>query len=161
MKELSAWILSIAGVVVLGVLVDLIVPEGRTQKYIKGIFGIVTVFVIVAPLPSLIKADLKFDFSGGAGSVVDGSYIYSEYKRKVGVMEDAAALELKKEGYAGAAVSITVDSYTENMTVLNVYVNIRDAVIAEDKRHIDKYSEVKRIVSEYLNVGGEKIIVYG
>ena len=38
-STLSAWILSIAGIVLLSVLVELILPAGSMSKYIKGIFA--------------------------------------------------------------------------------------------------------------------------
>ena len=36
--NLSAWVLSIVGIVVLTLMVDIIIPEGKTGKYIKGVF---------------------------------------------------------------------------------------------------------------------------
>lgn len=35
--NLSAWVLSIVGIVVLTLMVDIIIPEGKTGKYIKGV----------------------------------------------------------------------------------------------------------------------------
>lgn len=49
--NLSAWVLSIVGIVVLTLMVDIIIPEGKTGKYIKGVFAMLTVFVIAMPLP--------------------------------------------------------------------------------------------------------------
>ena len=37
-EVLTSWILSIVGIVLLGVLIDLILPNGEIQKYIKSIF---------------------------------------------------------------------------------------------------------------------------
>ena len=63
MNKLTAWILSIAGVALLGVLLDLIVAEGRTQTYIKSIFGIIAVVIIASPLAGLAKGDWQLDFN--------------------------------------------------------------------------------------------------
>lgn len=52
---MSAWLLSIVGVVSLGVLIEIIMPEGEHSKYIKGIFSLIVVFVIVAPFPKLFS----------------------------------------------------------------------------------------------------------
>ena len=36
---MTGWILSIAGVTILSVLVDLIMPNGQTAKYIKNVYA--------------------------------------------------------------------------------------------------------------------------
>ena len=61
MSSVSAWILSIAGIICISVLLELIMPEGQMNKYIKNIFSFVIVLVIILPLPKLINSD--FDSS--------------------------------------------------------------------------------------------------
>ena len=34
---MSAWILSVAGIVTAGVLIDILLPEGDSSKYVKGV----------------------------------------------------------------------------------------------------------------------------
>lgn len=62
---MSAWLLSIVGVVSLGVLIEIIMPEGEHSKYIKGIFSLIVVFVIVAPFPKLFDSANISDFTQG------------------------------------------------------------------------------------------------
>mgnify|MGYP005805768403 FL=1 len=57
-STLSAWILSIAGVVLLSVLVELILPSGSMSKYIKGIFVFIIMFVILSPVPTLLNQNI-------------------------------------------------------------------------------------------------------
>lgn len=54
---MNAWLLSIVGIVCVGILIEIIMPEGEHSKYIKGIFAIVVIFVIISPLPKLINND--------------------------------------------------------------------------------------------------------
>ena len=58
---MSAWLLSIVGVVSLGVLLEILLEDGETSKYIKGVFAIAVVLVIVAPLPAFFKKEWNFD----------------------------------------------------------------------------------------------------
>ena len=60
MKE---WIVSIVCVVILGILLEIVLPKSKMTKYIKGTFSLLVIFVIVSPLPKLFKHELKFDFS--------------------------------------------------------------------------------------------------
>ena len=59
-ENLSNWILSIAGIVCLSVIVELILPEGQMNKYIKGVFSFIIVLVIIMPIPNLLKKEYNF-----------------------------------------------------------------------------------------------------
>ena len=59
---MNEWIMSIVGITALGVLMDILLPEGETSKYIKGIFALFTVFVIIYPLPKIINGNFDYNF---------------------------------------------------------------------------------------------------
>lgn len=65
---MKAWIISIVCVIVLGVLLEIVLPKGKIAKYVKGTFALVVIFVIVSPLPKLLKKEWKFDFSSAWAS---------------------------------------------------------------------------------------------
>lgn len=66
--DFSAWILSIVGVAAITLIVDILLPEGETAKYIKSVFGILTVFIIAMPLPGILGGEVVFlQFSKKAG----------------------------------------------------------------------------------------------
>ena len=73
---MSAWLLGIVGVVSLGVLLELLLPDGDNSKYIKGVFSVIVIFVIVSPLPKLVKGETSewFSTSGSAIEIDDGYY---------------------------------------------------------------------------------------
>ncbi|MBO4554630.1 MAG: stage III sporulation protein AF [Clostridia bacterium] len=60
---MQAWVLSVVAVIVLGVLLEIVLPSGKVAKYAKGAFSLVVVLVLVAPLPKLLKTEWNFDFS--------------------------------------------------------------------------------------------------
>lgn len=68
---MSEWIMSVVGVIVLSVLVEVLMPEGQLNKYVKGIFSVITLYVIISPLPDIISG--KFDFSN---SINEGAVIF-------------------------------------------------------------------------------------
>ena len=51
--NLSSWVLTIVGMVVLSVIGDIILPQGKISKTVKGVFAFITVLVIASPLPEL------------------------------------------------------------------------------------------------------------
>ena len=85
---MSAWILSIAGVCMMSVVVDLVLPSGQTAKYIKNIFGYIIVLVIIWPLPSIVKGN--FDFGSIFESqeiVLQEDFIYQVNRDKLTSIE--------------------------------------------------------------------------
>ncbi len=49
------WILPVVGVVLLSVLVDVLLPKGQTNKYIKGIFGVLLLVALLTPVVQLFR----------------------------------------------------------------------------------------------------------
>ena len=58
MSSISTWVLSIAGIICISVLLELVMPEGQMNKYIKNIFSFVIILVIVLPLPKLMNKNI-------------------------------------------------------------------------------------------------------
>ena len=149
----------------MGVLLDLIVAEGSTQKYIRGIFGIITVVIIAGPLVGLIKGDWNLNFelnpATTADMPADANYLTNIYKNKVGLMERGLEKYLADNGYDKVSVQITVDSYTENMRIISVNIGLKNAVISDEKKHIDKYTEVLRLTKACLNAEKEVVFFSG
>ncbi len=54
---MATWLGSILGVVVVGVMVELLTQNRRMGNFIRSIYGFVVLLVIVSPLPKLLKAD--------------------------------------------------------------------------------------------------------
>ena len=57
---MGQWVIAVAGIAILSVLCDVIIPEGQTRKYVKTVFGIVVTLVIVQPLIGIFNGDWKF-----------------------------------------------------------------------------------------------------
>ena len=54
---MASWLASILGVVVVGVIVELLTQNRRMGNFIRSIYGFIILLVIVSPLPKLLKAD--------------------------------------------------------------------------------------------------------
>ena len=57
---MGQWVVTVAGIAILSVLCDIILPEGQTRKYVKTVFGVVVTLVIVQPLISLLGGGISF-----------------------------------------------------------------------------------------------------
>lgn len=50
---MGQWVVTVAGIAILSVLCDVILPEGKTRKYIKTVVGIVVTLVMLQPIVNL------------------------------------------------------------------------------------------------------------
>lgn len=141
---MTAWLLGIVGVVSLGVLIEIIMPEGEHSKYIKGIFSLIVIFVIVSPFPKLLKGDNidKFFKNDSVQIEIDeNSYesIKNSYRQKVNENFDKA---LESEGFKDLEYRIAFDDEyicnVENITIMSQ--NLSDT----------EFEKLKEIIAETL-----------
>ncbi|MEG1613301.1 MAG: stage III sporulation protein AF [Clostridia bacterium] len=160
---MSQWVLSIVGVIILGVLTDILLPEGQTNKYIKGIFSIVIIFVIISPLPKLLNRDMNFDtiFDFSADIKLDNEFLNNVASKKYYEKEKSVEKLLKEKGYDNTSVSIVENS--RNLTIIDyVNVNLSKSSIDKNSAHIDISNKVKAIVSNFLNLDLDQVrVLYG
>ncbi len=54
---MAQWVLSVAGIAILSVLADIILPNGQNRKYIKTVIGFVVTLVVAQPVFALLNGD--------------------------------------------------------------------------------------------------------
>ena len=95
---MKAWIISIVCVIVLGVLLEIVLPKGKMAKYVKGTFALVVIFVIVSPLPKLLKKEWNFDFSSAWASA-NNTFLQETERDRTQEQEDEVETYLAFYGY--------------------------------------------------------------
>ena len=116
---MAQWVMSVAGIAILSVLADVILPAGETKKYIKTIIGIVVTLVLVQPVISF--AGFNGDFFADSQLEPQQQYVsYVEETQSEGVF--ALVNELKNAGFVNPAVTFSAKnrqftvSFCENYT---------------------------------------------
>lgn len=113
MKE---WILSIVGTIALGVLVDILLPEGKIAKYVKGAFSLLVVLVISSIVPIIAGMNIQFDVDSSDVFAVERSdTLHSQI-----LFEDKIQAELKKHG---CECNVQVEWENTLATSVMVYVS--------------------------------------
>ena len=154
---MTAWILSIAGVTILSVVVDLILPSGQTAKYIKNIFAFVMILVIISPLPALIKGNFNVnDIFESEEIVLQEDYIYQVNRDKLTALEEEITSSLEEKGIKNVVVTINADIFQIEMKILEVNVDLSDLVIDENSGHIDIEKAITEVVDRIV---GEGVII--
>lgn len=145
------WIISVVGVILLSVLTDVLLPEGQMNKYVKGIFSILLIFVIIAPLADFIRKDieisdlLNFDMESG-GIVAEKSEIVE--------MEESLRADLETLGIQ--CEKVVIFSRENN---INTIVGVN--VFLKEKKEEKQVDMIRKIITNKINIEQEKIFIYG
>lgn len=126
MGSVSAWLLSIAGVVILGVLAEFVLPEGQMNKYTKVIFSFVILLVIIMPLPKIFGKD--FDISkyfGNTGGTLQEEYLEQVNLDKLTVLSEGVNSKINEAGLKGVVVSINANIFSEKLEIYSILVDLR------------------------------------
>lgn len=160
--SMSAWIMSIAGIVCLSVLVELILPNGQMHKYIKGIFSFIILLVIISPIPKILHKD--FDFSnmfGNSDIVVQEEYLYQLNLNKVSAMQKTINAEIAACGYNNVEARIDSDIFASEIVVKAIYVDISRLIISENAVHkdiVDVKKDMLKIATAVVKIENERVV---
>lgn len=158
---MKAWIISIAGICLISVVVDLVLPRGKTNGHIKNIFSYAIVLTVIMPLPSLIGRDFSLDvFFQKVEYQIQDEYIYNFNQIKLNEMVKNIEEDLNNDGFMGITISISANIFDKEMKIDAVYVDLYNLVISSDAKNIDIKTEVKSVVQKYILIEEEKIIYY-
>lgn len=155
---MNGYVLSVLGIVIAGILIDIIIPSGTLNKYIKSIYSIFVVAVLISPLTTLIAKGKNFslnytDYQADKQLV---EYIHTE---KTKSLEKSISNYFKSEGFKNIDIKINFSIEDNNLIYNSCVVNLKNLVIDADKLHINKYEFIVETVKGYTNLTDEEIII--
>lgn len=138
MSSISTWVLSIAGIICISVLLELVMPEGQMNKYIKNIFSFVIILVIILPLPKLMNKNIDLSSMFQYQEIqLQEDFLEEINGSKLSSLQKTIEKDLSDLGYTGIKISISADIFDEKIDYKRVYVNLKNLVITEDAEHKD------------------------
>lgn len=150
LSELSNWILSIAGIICVSVIVELILPDGQMNRYIKGIFSFIIILVVIMPIPKLLNRDLDFsNIFDNSGYEIDSDYLYQVNLDKMNSVKNEIENQIEKRGYLNVVVSINCDIFDNSMQYKSIFVDLSDLVISGQAEH-NNISKIKKDISSII-----------
>lgn len=158
---MGAWLLKITGVIALSALSSLLIPNGQTKKYVKGIFALITLFVLVSPLPKLLKSDFS-GFPNAFDTVseleIDETFLYGVATNAYKTQEKNIEKFLKEKGIE-AKVKFVVKSETSS-EIDYVNVILSDKSFERDKSNSIDIGALKNEISKFSGVPEDKLRVF-
>lgn len=131
---------SVIGAVVLSVLSEILIAEGETKKYVKGIIAVIAVAVIFSGITSLFKGGFDinsvFQNINSAETYIDERYL-GEFEESLGEERKERFLSaLSAEGIHGAEVFYVLDRSVDTFCFDTVYISTNNLVIDEQAENI-------------------------
>lgn len=157
---MKVYILSIIGMIFLITIADMILPEGKIGSYIKSVFAIIVLLVVVEPISKIEFKNFKFSFSENQINYQEDYLNFiSEFKIKALTSDFDKFLEEK--GISGAKLDIIYDYVDNVFTIKKIKINLEKAVIIDNNSHIDiKESSVQAII-DFFKVDRKDIEING
>lgn len=153
-----SWLLSVAGVVFMGVMLEIILPNGKTVPFIKQIFSLLTLFVIVSPIVDFIDKNVSLSSSE---MVIDYNFIYQHNLQKVEAAQKQIEDNIELLGYGDVSIIVNGTIFEEELRYSSVYVDISNFSVLDDIKKNNLKSEIKLLINSVINVEEENIIFYG
>lgn len=150
---------SVIGAVILSVLSEVLLAEGETKKYVKGIIAVVAVAVVFSGVAGLLKGGFDinsvFDNSGAEISV-DERYVRELGNARGEEKKNRFLSALEAEGISGVEVFFVLDMTEASFCFDTVYISTNNVVIADNAKNIvvnDRITELAKATFKPLSGG--------
>ena len=156
---MSCYILTILGIVLAGILIDIIVPTGKINKYIKSIFAIFVVAVILMPVVKFIAKsdDITINYTDYEIEQNLMNYIFSS---RVTAYENEIIEVLENNGLSNIDIKINYSINSNELSLNSCEVDLKNMTSSNIEMHNNRYEFIAETIKEITNLTDEVIIFY-
>ena len=157
---LNSWTSGVVVSVIIGTIIEMILPEGNSKKYIKMVIGVFILFTIISPVLSNIFGDIdlkqyiNFDeytdlAVSTSTSIIEDEDVLDIYKQNI---KSEIINTVKQNGFNVVSIDIKIDTAEESYGQISKII-LR---LEESDNTIEKVEKVKVNVSN-SNSNNKKI----
>ena len=140
----------------MGILIEILLPSGKTNKYIKGILSLVTISVVISPIISIFTNQSVIKNFFDQDIVVDEQFVASTNQSSNQREEKLIESMLESQGYKGVEINIIPSSDSQNKIEF-VKICTKNMVIDSENSNIDIKGKIISLVSKRLKIDVGKI----
>ena len=156
------YLISVGAVLILTSCITLILPDGKSSKVIKPIFTILILLVIIKPLTSIKNFDFSFENNLENSFSYQNSYIDYTFQKRIELYKKNSNKIITELGVDGAKIDVLWEIKDDYELVIDkIKIDLSNAVYKENLQHIDITKEIKKSISNYLNISEEDVEIYG
>ena len=119
-------------------------------------------YVIVSPIPKIINEGLSLGdiFNNSQETAIDYSFVEYINGKKIELVEQDTAMYLEDKGFKNVTVKIEAAYIGTDVQIIFVKAYLKNLVILSKDKNINSNDEIIRLVSNYLSVKGEQVLLY-
>ena len=157
MSAISTWVLSIVGIIILSILVDLILPSGKTSSFIKNIFGYLIIVVILSPVFTFFtsKEFSVNDLFDKENVQIQDGFVASVNRQFLDNAEKAIEKACEEEGFRFVEVGIEADIFENQLIINQISVNLKFVVIDDKAKNKNIKTSILDIVQDNIKIEKE------
>jgi hypothetical protein len=122
----SGWLLSIVGITVVGVLIELLLTDSPMSKFVRSIYAFFILLVIVAPIPSILRNGVELSLDQGLVTSINAQTIDARLQSATRALEmagfnDVVLTHFNNKIYVNAYNSTKKDSRPNHINCYGVH----------------------------------------
>ena len=128
--KIRQWCEGIIIAVIISIIIEMIIPEGKNKKYIKVIIGVYIMFVSLTPILELLDYDFNFNKNMNYNTIETSQSINNNIKDiYISGIEENLKNEIEELGYEVENIKIYTDINYENIEKIELKIVILVLVI--------------------------------
>ena len=155
MKE---WIISIVAVALFTSIICLILPQGKMGKYIRNIFSLLIMLVIIKPIININDGVFEYkDIVVKDEIMLQQDFINYINNLRLEEYKQNCLKIIEEKGVKNSTIDINYLVEDEkNFKISFVQINLQNSVIISDNQHINIKEEMVSDIASYLNINKSK-----
>ena len=157
MKE---YLFGIIGIILITLILEIVLSDGKLKTYVKSLYSIILILVILSTIIKLKKVDFKFDFFSEDEIVYDEAFLdfsideKMEYYKKC-IDKILCSIDVKN---AGVVFEKEILDYQRNLKKIIIY--LEKASINNVDEHINITKKIKDSINNNQLFNGIEVLVY-
>lgn len=144
-EGIKSWISSSIAIVFFITIVEMLIPEGNTKKYIMVVSGVLVVLVLTLPIVSSIKKNNSF--------IVPELKVQNNYQKEIEEIESKFS-NLQEKQIKSVYASRIEKSIIESIKNINGYSCVKaKCEVDEDTKNFGKIKSIKIFLTEKGRIG--------
>lgn len=156
---MSNWAQGIIIAIIVGTIIEMILPNGNNKKYVKTVIGVYILFVIVSPVVTALTGDVDFsnllDYEQYINSstyqvsnniaVTNGENIENIYKQKI---KEDLEIKLEDKGYILENINMDINLNENSQDygkIDNLNIEISKKQEVEENTHNSSINKIEKI----------------
>ena len=156
---MQSYLISVLCIVIISVLIEIILPSGQTAKYIKGIFSIFVVYVLINPIVVFLNKDFDISKYVNESAInVDETLLKKMYENQIETRQTDLENQLAEDGYTGVKIKLKYKIVDSEIIIEKAYVDLKNLVITENESNINKYDYIRQLVMAQYPLKAEEVV---